>query len=103
TRERSADELEHQREHRAFRAADREEAAMLDGLLRIGGGLAVAVERPTLRDALTLSHRHHDPSADHRGEREVDDDRVGVAPRKRRSYGVGAEKRLASAPGRDRR
>src|SRR5436190_3104202 len=52
--QRGADELEREREHRAFRAADRKQAAALDRLFRIGRRLAVAVERPAFRDLLAL-------------------------------------------------
>src|SRR6185503_20577157 len=61
--ERRADELEREREHRALRSADRKQAAALDRLLRVGGRLAVAIERPTLGDLLAPLHRQHDLSA----------------------------------------
>src|SRR5436190_5858042 len=42
TRERRTDQLEHEREHGALRAADRKQAAVLDGFLRIVRRLAMA-------------------------------------------------------------
>ena len=100
--ERGADQLEHEREHRALGAADRKEAAALDRLLRVGGRLAVGAERPAFRDALAFAHRHHDAAAHHGGHGEVDDQRVLALAREGGSHRIGAEQRLLAAPGGDR-
>ena len=74
----------------------------LDRLLRIGGRLAVPVERPAFGNLLALGHRDHDLAARHRGHGEVDHDRIGVLAREGERHRIGAEQRLLSAPRRDR-
>src|SRR4051812_20927923 len=101
--ERGADQLEHEREHGAFRAADRKEAAVLDGFLRIVRRLAMAVERPAIGNLLAFAHRHHDAAAHDRRERKVDHQRIVLLARENRRDGVRAEERLLPAPRRNRR
>ena len=76
---------------------------MLDGFLRVIGRLAIAVQRPAVRDALAFAHRHHDAPAHYGSQREVDEDRLAACARKHRRHRVGAEERLLAAPRRDRR
>ena len=97
-----AQDFHDERQHRAFHAADRGEAAG-QRRSRVGGGIAVPVHRPARRYGFSFLRVEHDLAAHDFRERQVHHDRIGVPAREDRGDGIGAEERLLPAPGVDRR
>jgi hypothetical protein len=100
--QRAAQELDGQRQHGAFRTAYGREAAG-ESRFGIGGGIALAIERPAKRNVFALFGMQHDLAAHDLGERQVDHERRLLAARKHGSDRIGAEKRPLAPPGIDRR
>ena len=73
---------------------------MEDGLVGIGRGHAMTIERPVGRDRLALLQGQPQLAAGHDGRRHIEDDRLAIAGREGRRERIGREGRGGAAEGR---
>ena len=85
-------QLDHQGQHRALGAAHGQHGAFQPPS-RIGGGLALGVQRPTQGNGLALFGRHHQLATRHLGQGQVNADRQVAVSGEHRRQRVGAKNR----------